>query len=411
MQSKDKRVIPFSPPDISEIEIEEVIDSLKSGWITTGPKVKKLEQKITEFCGTSKTACLNSNTACAEMTLRILGVGPGDEVILPAYTYTATASVVSHVGAKIILVDCDKDSYTMDLKHLESLINERTKVIIPVDLFGIPSNTIEIKKIVESKKDLFRASENEVQQKINRIIIMTDGAHSFGSKIYNTPSAKFSDFTNYSFHAVKNLTTAEGGAVTWNDIEGVDSEELYREYMIHSLHGQTKDALEKTKMGSWEYDIIDPLYKCNLTDIHAAIGLGQLKRYENLLSKRKELIERYYINLKNLNVKYVNHYSEKYQSSSHLFVIRLYHNDYTPFSEEERNLVIKKLSEVGISSNVHYKPLPLLTAYSKLGFSINDYPNSYELYKNSVSLPLHTKLDISDIDYISKCLKDILDNK
>ncbi len=395
--------IPFSPPDITEAEINEVTNALRSGWITTGPKTKEFERLIAERSGTSRAVCLNSNTACAEMTLRLLGIGDGDEVIVPAYTYTATASIVSHVGAKIVMIDCEKNKFTMDYDKLEAAITEKTKVIIPVDLFGIPADYDRIFEIAERKRNLFKPSENKIQKAIGRIIIMADAAHSFGALYKEKPAACYPDFANYSFHAVKNLTTAEGGAVVWRDIPEIDSKKLYRQYMLLSLHGQSKDALAKTKLGAWEYDIVGPWYKCNMTDIHAAIGLGQIKRYDKILSRRKEIIERYDTAFAELPVTVSEHFDETYQSSGHLYAMRL-----NGFNSERRNEFIIKMAEMGVAVNVHYKPLPMHTAYKAMGFHINDFPNAFSQFENEVTLPLHTCLTDDDVEYVIKCVKTIL---
>ncbi len=397
------RHVLFSPPDITEAEISEVVDALKSGWITTGPKTKKLEQLVAERCHTSKAVCLNSNTACAEMTLRILGIGIGDEVIVPAYTYTATASVVEHVGARLVMIDCEPGKFTMDYKKLEAAITERTKAIIPVDLFGIPCDYDTIFDIVERKKNLFHPNDNPIQKALNRVIVMADGAHSFGASYKKFPIGFVADFTNFSFHAVKNLTTAEGGAVVWRDIEGIDNDELYHQYMLLSLHGQSKDALAKTKLGAWEYDIIGPWYKCNMTDVCAGIGLGQIKRYDEILSRRKEIIDRYNKGLKGLLITVVTHYTSDIVSSGHLYIINLNDKD-----AEQRNKFIEKMAGLGVATNVHYKPLPMHTGYKKLGFKIEDYPNAYEQFKNVVTLPLHTCLSDEDVDYVIECVKECL---
>ena len=394
------KTIPFSPPDITEAEINEVIETLKSGWITTGPRTKELERQVAGWCNTSKAVCLNSNTACSEMTLRLLGIGPGDEVIVPAYTYTATASVVNHVGAKIVMVDCELGQYSMDYDALERAITDNTKVIIPVDLFGIPADYDRIFKIVESKKALFKPSSNEIQRAIGRVIVMADAAHSFGALYKGVSVGGIADFTNFSFHAVKNLTTAEGGAITWKDINGIDNEEIYKQYMLFSLHGQNKDALAKTKAGAWEYDIVGLWYKCNMTDIHAAIGLSQIKRYDEILKRRKEIIEYWNKAFENIPVETVSHYTAEYSSSGHLYPIRLLVE-----GEEERNKFIEKMAELGVSTNVHYKPLPMHTGYKKLGFNVKNYPNAYEQYKNVVTLPLHTKLSDEDVSYVAECVK------
>ncbi|KDS37701.1 cys/Met metabolism PLP-dependent enzyme family protein [Parabacteroides distasonis str. 3776 D15 iv] len=397
------RHVLFSPPDITEAEISEVVDALKSGWITTGPKTKKLEQLVAERCHTSKAVCLNSNTACAEITLRILGIGIGDEVIVPAYTYTATASVVEHVGARLVMIDCEHGKFTMDYEKLEAAITERTKAIISVDLFGIPCGYDTIFDIVERKKNLFHPNDNPIQKALNRVIVMADGAHSFGASYKKFPIGSVADFTNFSFHAVKNLTTAEGGAVVWRDIEGIDNDELYHQYMLLSLHGQSKDALAKTKLGAWEYDIIGPWYKCNMTDVCAGIGLGQIKRYDEILSRRKEIIDRYNKGLKGLPITVVTHYTSDIVSSGHLYIINLNDKD-----AEQRNKFIEKMAGLGVATNVHYKPLPMHTGYKKLGFKIEDYPNAYEQFKNVVTLPLHTCLSDEDVDYVIECVKECL---
>lgn len=397
------RHVLFSPPDITEAEISEVVDALKSGWITTGPKTKKLEQLVAERCHTSKAVCLNSNTACAEITLRILGIGIGDEVIVPAYTYTATASVVEHVGARLVIIDCEHGKFTMDYEKLEAAITERTKAIIPVDLFGIPCGYDTIFDIVERKKNLFHPNDNPIQKALNRVIVMADGAHSFGASYKKFPIGSVADFTNFSFHAVKNLTTAEGGAVVWRDIEGIDNDELYHQYMLLSLHGQSKNALAKTKLGAWEYDIIGPWYKCNMTDVCAGIGLGQIKRYDEILSRRKEIIDRYNKGLKGLPITVVTHYTSDIVSSGHLYIINLNDKD-----AEQRNKFIEKMAGLGVATNVHYKPLPMHTGYKKLGFNIEDYPNAYKQFKNVVTLPLHTCLSDEDVDYVIECVKECL---
>lgn len=393
--------IKFSPPDITQKEIDEVIDTLKSGWITTGPKTKLFEKKIAEFCGTSKAVCLNSATAALETTLRILGIGNGDEVIAPAYTYTASVSVIEHVGAKIILVDCDKNSYEMDYSKIEEKINKNTKVIIAVDLAGKIANYDKLYEIANKKKSEF-VPKNEIQQKMGRIAILADAAHSFGAEQNGKKSGNIADFTSFSFHAVKNLTTAEGGAVTWKNIEGIDNEDLYRRYMLLSLHGQSKDALAKTQKGSWEYDIEIPGYKCNMTDIMASIGLAQFERYPDLLRRRKEIIEMYNNGLKDCNVEVLEHYTDNSKSSGHLYLVRILGKD-----EEYRNNLIKKLADVGIPTNVHYKPLPMMTAYKNMGFDIKDFPNSYDMYKNEITLPLHTLLTNEQVEYIISNFKKI----
>lgn len=402
---KDKKSIPFSPPDITEEEVKSVADALRSGWITTGPKTKEFETRIAEYCNTERCVCLNSNTACQESVLRVLGIGPGDEVITSAYTYTASASVINHVGAKIILVDTGEDSYEMDYEKLEAAITENTKVIIPVDIAGVMCDYDKIFEIVERKKSLFKAN-NDIQKKYNRIIVSADGAHSFGAMYKGQMSGSVADFTSFSFHAVKNLTTAEGGAVTWKSIEGLDNDALYKEFMLWSLHGQSKDALAKTKLGAWEYDIVYTGYKCNMTDIMASIGLVQLDRYPNLLERRRELIDLYNELLDKEKLEIIKHKTDDKLSSGHLLLTRVKGID-----EEKRNEIIIKLAEVGVSSNVHYKPLPMHTAYKNLGFNIKDYPNAYNMYKNEITLPLHTLLSNEDVKYIcgeyNKILKDI----
>lgn len=393
--------IPFSPPDIGDEEIKEVIDTLKSGWITTGPKTKLFENRIGDFCRTQKAVCLNSATACMETTLRILGVGPGDEVITTAYTYTATASVVCHVGARLILVDTAPDSYQMDYDKLEAAVTERTKVIIPVELGGVICDYDRLFDIVEKKRELFSPS-NEIQEKIGRVILMADAAHGFGASRKGKMCGEIADFTCFSFHAVKNLTTAEGGAVTWRDIPGVDSEELYKQYMLMSLHGQSKDALAKTKLGAWEYDIVAPYYKCNMTDIMASIGLAQLKRYPDILKRRRDIIEAYDEALKELPVTPMVHYSEDGISSGHLYLVRLNDKD-----RAFANQIIEGMAKAGVATNVHYKPLPLLSAYKNMGFDIKDYPNAFHMYENEVTLPLHTCLTDEQAAYVTDTFKKV----
>lgn len=394
--------IPFSPPDISEQEIEEVVAALKSGWITTGPRTKEFESKITEYCGSDKTVCLSSATSALEMTLRVLGIGEGDEVIVPAYTYTASCSVICHVGATPVMVDSQTDRQEMDYSKLSDAITDKTKAIIPVDIAGILCDYDKIYEIIESKKDLFKPS-NELQEAFGRIIIVADSAHGFGAVKNGQKSGSLADFSCFSFHAVKNLTTAEGGAVTWKGHENVDSEKLYKKYQIYSLHGQTKDALEKTQKGSWEYDILIPAYKCNMTDIQAGIGLGQLSRYDSMLARRHEIIRRYDEGFNGSKVITPVHFTEDSASSGHLYLARL-----DGLSLEDRNEVIIKMEETGISTNVHYKPLPLLTAYKNLGFDIADYPNAYHLFENEISLPIYSTLTDEEVDYIIKNLLEIL---
>lgn len=386
--------IPFSPPDITEEEINEVSEALRSGWITTGPRTKELEKEIAELCGVNKAVCLNSQTACGEMTLRLLGIHEGDEVITSAYTYTASASVVCHVGAKLVLVDTQKDSLEMDYDKLADSITEKTKVIIPVDLGGVPCDYDKIFSIVESKKHLFHP-ENKLQEKIGRVIVMADTAHAFGATYHGKPVGSVADFSNFSFHAVKNFTTAEGGAAVWRDIEGIDSDKLYKQYQLFSLHGQSKDALAKTKLGAWEYDIVGPWYKCNMTDVVAGIGLAQMRRYKGLLARRKEIIGKYDAAFKPLGIKVLDHYNDEHQSSGHLYITRI-----PGITSEQRSEIITKMAEKGVACNVHYKPLPMMTAYKNLGFDIKDYPNAYENFANEITLPLHTKLTDEEVDYV-----------
>ena len=392
----------FSPPDISDEEINEVIDTLKSGWITTGPKTKLFETKIAEYCGTEKAVCLNSATAGLELILRILGIGPGDEVIAPAYTYTASASVIDHLGAKIVLIDCSKDSYEMDYEKVAASLTPKTKAIIAVDLAGIIADYASLFKIAEENKKLFYPT-NDIQKAFGRVIIIADAAHSFGAVQNGKHSGSIADLTSFSFHAVKNLTTAEGGAITWRQIPGMDSEDIYKEFMLWALHGQNKDALAKTKLGSWEYDISMLGYKYNMTDIMASIGLVQLKRYENLLSKRHSIIQKYNNGFKDLNVELLTHEGQTFKSSGHLYLLRLVGKNVS-----FRNTIIEKLAEIGIPTNVHYKPLPMMTAYQKLGFKIDDFPNAYAHYQNEITLPLHTLLDDEQIDYIITSFRHIL---
>ncbi len=388
--------IPFSPPDIGGAELGQVAETLESGWITTGPKTKKLEKEIAEYCSADRAVCLNSQTACAEMTLRLLGISAGDEVITSAYTYTASASVVCHVGAKLVLMDTQKDSYEMDYEKLADAINENTKVIIPVDLGGVPCDYDRLFSIVESKKSLFHPANN-LQEAIGRVIIMADAAHSFGAVWNGKPTGSIADFSNFSFHAVKNFTTAEGGAAVWNTIQGIDKEELYQKYQLLSLHGQSKDAFAKTQCGAWEYDILEPSYKCNMTDISAGIGLAQMERYPGILARRKEIIEKYNAVLKELGIEVLEHCSKKYQSSGHLYMARI-----PGITLSQRSRIIKEMAKAGIACNVHYKPLPMMTAYKKLGFEIADYPNAYKRFENEITLPLHTKLTDEEADYVTE---------
>lgn len=397
------RNIPFSPPDISGEEINEVVDTLKSGWITTGPKTKLFEKQIAEYCNTSKAVALNSATAAMEMTLRLLGIGPGDEVITCAYTYSASASVITHVGAKVVLVDSGKDSFHIDYDGIADAITEKTKAIIPVDIAGVMCDYDRIFEAVESKKQLFNSS-NDLQKAFGRVVVVADAAHSIGATYKGKMSGEVADFTSFSFHAVKNLTTAEGGMVTWRDIDGFDSEEIYKQYMLLSLHGQSKDALAKTKLGAWEYDIVAPNYKCNMTDIMASLGLAQFKRYPGIVERRKEIIEKYDALLSQLNVRPMNHYDHGYASSGHLYLLRL-----NGKGEAFRSDVITKMAEKGVSTNVHYKPLPMHSAYKNLGFKMEDYPNAFDMYKNEITLPLHTLLTDEDIEYVVGRLKESID--
>ena len=392
--------IPFSPPDITEAEANEVRDALLSGWITTGPRTKELERQIAAFCETSKAVCLNSATACLEMALRVLGIGPDDEVITSAYTYTASASVVCHIGAKLVLVDTQKDSFEMDYNKLADAINEKTKAVIPVDLAGIPCDYDRIFDIANSKKALF-SPKTDIQKAIGRVAIVADAAHAFGARWHGKMVGSIADFTSFSFHAVKNFTTAEGGALTWRDIEGIDNDHIYKELQLLSLHGQSKDALAKTQLGAWEYDIISPAYKCNMTDIMAAIGLVQMKRYPALLERRKQIIGMYNDALKGCNVQVLDHYTDEHTSSGHLYLVRLLGKD-----SEYRNNVITEMARRDIACNVHYKPLPMMTAYKALGFDIKDYPNAYAQFCNEITLPLHTKLTDEMVGYVFENFKE-----
>ena len=396
------RVIPFSPPDISDLEISEVVETLKSGWITTGKRTKQLEKNIAEWVGTEKCVCLNSQTACAELALRIMGIGEGDEVITCAYTYTASASVIAHVGAKIVLIDTQKDSLEMDYDALESAINEKTKAIIPVDLAGIPCDYDRIFEIVKNKKYLFKPN-NEIQSALGRVAVMADTAHAFGAKWHGEMIGSVADFSSFSFHAVKNLTTAEGGALTWRTIPGISNEDIYKKLQLLSLHGQSKDALAKTKLDAWEYDIVGTYYKCNMTDIAAAIGLKQFERYPDMLKRRKEIIEKYDNAFEPLGVETLNHYTDEWESSGHLYLTRV-----PGITAEQRNAIITKMAERGIACNVHYKPLPMHTAYKNFGFDIADYPNAYAHFVNEITLPLHTCLTDEDVEYIISEYSDVL---
>ena len=394
--------IPFSPPDMSEAEINEVAEALRSGWITTGPKTKEFERLIAMCCQTDQAVCLNSATACMELILRVLGVGPGDEVITSAYTYTATASVTCHVGAKVVMADTAPDSFEMDYDKLADAITEKTKVVLPVDLAGVVCDYDKIFAAVESKKHLF-SPVNDIQKAYGRVIVLADAAHAFGAKWHGKMCGEIADFTSFSFHAVKNLTTAEGGALTWRNHDGVDNESLYKQFQLLSLHGQNKDALAKTRLGAWEYDIVAPYYKCNMTDVMAGIGLAQLKRYPEMLYRRRQIIERYNEGLRGCDVQVLDHFGDDHSSSGHLYLVRLLGEDV-----EYRNAVIERMAERGIACNVHYKPLPMMTAYKNLGFDIVDYPNAYNQYHNEITLPLHTSLTNEDVEYVISNFVDII---
>lgn len=406
MNKLEKRQIPFSPPDITDLEIKNVVEVLKSGWITTGPKTKKLEKKITKWLGTSKVVCLNSQTAAAETGLRLLGIGENDEVIVPAYTYSASASVVCHIGANLVLIDCQQDSLEMDYDALEAAITEKTKVIIPVDLGGIPCDYDRIFEIVEKKRNLFQPS-NEIQKAYGRIIVMADSAHAFGANWHDQMVGNVADLTTFSFHAVKNFTTAEGGALVWKEHDKLDNEAMYHQCQLLSLHGQSKDALTKTQLGAWEYDIVGPWYKCNMTDVTASIGLAQFERYPNILKRRKNIIKRYDEAFQQLGIEVLMHYTDDYSSSGHLYITRV-----PNISSEQRNEIIIKMAEQGIACNVHYKPFPMFTAYKNMGFDINNYPNAYAHFVNEITLPLHTKLTDEEVEYVinnySKIVKDLV---
>lgn len=386
--------ISFSPPDLTDLEIQEAAAAMSSGWITTGPKTKEFERRIAEYCQVEKAVCLNSQTACAEMALRCLGIGSGDEVIVPAYTYTASASVVCHVGATLVMIDIQKDSLELDYEALEAAINERTKAVIPVDLAGIPCDYARIFSIVERKRGIFQPA-NRIQEALGRVAVCTDAAHAFGASWHGRMVGAIADFSSFSFHAVKNLTTAEGGALTWNSIPGIDDEELYQQIQLFSLHGQSKDALAKTQLGAWEYDIVGPWYKCNMTDIMAGIGLAQLKRYPMILKRRKELIEAYDTALKPLGIEVLPHYTKEWQSSGHLYLTRV-----PGISPDQRQEIIVAMAQAGISTNVHYKPLPMMSGYQKMGFEIADYPMAYAHFANEITLPLHTLLTDDEVAYV-----------
>ena len=403
-----KRVIPFSPPDISELEINEVVDALRSGWITTGPRTKELEKRLAEYCHTSKVVCLNSATASEELNFRICGIGEGDEVIVPAYTYTASASAAIHCGAKVIFVDSQKDSTEMDYDKVAEAITEKTKAIVAVELGGIIVDYDRLFEIVEAKKNLFKPAGNtdlgkRIQKAIGRVLIFSDAAHALGASKNGKMAGEIADFTDFSFHAVKNFTTAEGGASTWRNIPGIDNEEIYHQYQLYSLHGQSKDALAKNQLGAWEYDIVGPWYKCNMTDIMAAIGLRQLDRYRGMLERRREIIGKYDLMCDELGVKHLVHYTESSSSSGHLYLTRI-----PGANDEIRREIIIKLAELGVNTNVHYKPLPMMTAYKEMGWDIKDFPNAYDYYVNLITLPLHTKLTDEDVDYVISNFKEVV---
>jgi dTDP-4-amino-4,6-dideoxygalactose transaminase len=393
--------IPFSPPDLSQKEIDAVVEVLKSGWITTGPKTKAFEKEIAKWCNTDVAVCLNSQTACAEMTLRLLGVGPGDEVIVPAYTYTASAAVIYHVGATPVIIDCKEGSFEMDYSKVERAITEKTKVIIPVDLAGVMCDYDKIFEIVESKKSLFKPN-SPLQDAFGRIVVMADGAHAFGAERHGKRCGSVADFTNFSFHAVKNLTTAEGGAVTWRNHKGIDNDALYKEYMLLSLHGQTKDAFAKNQGTSWEYDVVDTQYKCNMPDVLGALGLAQLERYQSILDKRHKMIDMYNEAFKDMNIQVLNHHDENSRSSGHLYFVR-----FLGKTAEYRNTFYHKMADRGVTCNVHFKPLPMLTAYKTRGFDIIDYPNAYNMHKNQLTLPMNSKMSFEDAQYVIDTFKEV----
>lgn len=399
--------IPLSPPDLTDAEIEEVASAIKSGWITTGPKTKELEREVAALCHTNKAVCLSSQTSCAEMALRLLGIGEDDEVIVPAYTYTASAEIVCHVGARLIFIDSQPDSLEMDYDAVEKAITDKTKAIIPVDIGGVPCDYDRIFSIVEKKKELFTPS-NDIQSKFGRIIVCADTAHAFGSTWHGKPIGSVADFSAFSFHAVKNFTTAEGGALTWKPREDLNDEEIYNQVQLYSLHGQSKDALSKNQLGAWEYDILGPWYKCNMTDIHAAIGLAQMERYPALLKRRREIIEKYDRAFKPLGVHTLPHFTDEHISSGHLYLTRIFKKNGEPVSDGERREIIIKLAERGITTNVHYKPLPMMTGYKNLGFDIKDYPNAYAHYANEISLPLFSRLTDEEVDYIIDNYTDVI---
>lgn len=406
------RVIPFSPPDISDMEIAEVVQVLKSGWITTGPRTKELERKLAAYCHTSRVVCLSSATAAEELNIRICGIGEGDEIIVPAYTYTASASAVIHCGAKVIFVDSQKDNFEMDYDKVADAITERTKAVVAVDLGGFIVDYDKLYAAVESKRELFRPKEGNdlgarIQQSIGRVLVFADSAHALGAQRHGKMAGEIADFTSFSFHAVKNFTTAEGGASTWRDIAGIDNEEIYKQYQLYSLHGQSMDALAKNKTGAWEYDIVGPWYKCNMTDIMAAIGLKQLERYEGLLNRRHEIVKKYDAMCDELGVMHLIHTGEDFRSSGHLYLTRI-----PRINEEQRQEIIVKMAEMGVATNVHFKPLPMMTAYKAYGWNIKDFPNAYDYYHNLITLPLHTKLSDEDVAYViacfPKCVKKVV---
>lgn len=408
MSDLASRIVPFSPPDISELEEKEVVEALRSGWITTGPRTKELERRLADYCHTSRVVCLNSATAAEELNFRICGVGEGDEVIVPAYTYTASASAAIHCGAKVVFVDSSADSTEMDYEKVAEAVTEKTKAIVAVDLGGIVADYDKLFEIVEAKKQLFKAKEGNdlgarIQQAVGRVLIFADGAHSLGASRNGRMAGEIADFTDFSFHAVKNFTTGEGGASTWRDIPGIDNEEIYKTYQLYSLHGQSKDALAKTQIGAWEYDIIGPWYKCNMTDIMAAIGLRQLDRYPELLARRKAIIARYDAVCDELGVKHLIHSGKNFQSSNHLYLTRI-----PGATDEVRREIIIKLAERGVATNVHYKPLPMMTAYKALGWDIKDFPNAYHYYENLITLPLHTKLTDDDVAYVVENFREVV---
>lgn len=408
MSDLASRIVPFSPPDISELEEKEVVEALRSGWITTGPRTKELERRLADYCHTSRVVCLNSATAAEELNFRICGIGEGDEVIVPAYTYTASASAAIHCGAKVVFVDSSADSTEMDYEKVAEAVTEKTKAIVAVDLGGIVADYDKLFEIVEAKKQLFKAKEGNdlgarIQQAVGRVLIFADGAHSLGASRNGKMAGEIADFTDFSFHAVKNFTTGEGGASTWRDIPGIDNEEIYKTYQLYSLHGQSKDALAKTQIGAWEYDIIGPWYKCNMTDIMAAIGLRQLDRYPELLARRKEIIARYDAVCDELGVKHLIHSGKNFQSSNHLYLTRI-----PGATDEVRREIIIKLAERGVATNVHYKPLPMMTAYKALGWDIKDFPNAYHYYENLITLPLHTKLTDDDVAYVVENFREVV---